>query len=134
MKNNMFRKVTATVLGIGIISLGATALAGTSYSSYDTTVPRLNGSGYTGYQTKATAGANGNLNSTSVGADYEVDARMQDATSGVHGPWVRDVVDSTSYILYSDNNHAEGDSMRVQFSNDWDTPVNVQVTGSWRSN
>ena len=92
MKNNMFRKVTATVLGIGILSMGATALAGTTYSSYNTTVGAFNGSGYTGYQTKATAGTNGNLNSTSVGGGYEVDARMQDATSGVHGPWARDVV------------------------------------------
>ncbi len=134
MKNNMFKKVTATILGIGILSMGATALAGTTYTSYNTTVPAFIGSGYTGYQTKSTGGANGNLNSTSVGGSYVVDARMQDATSGVHGPWVRDVTDSTNYVLYSNASHAGGDSMRVEFSNDLLTPVSVQVTGSWRSN
>ena len=134
MKNNMLRKVTATVLGIGILSMGATALAGTTYTTYNTTVPAVNGSGYSGYQTKSIGGANGNLNSVSVGSTYFVDARMQDATSGVHGSWIRDVTDSTNYVVYSNANHAGGDSMRMQFSNDLFTPVSVQVTGSWRSN
>ncbi|MDR2043899.1 MAG: hypothetical protein LBQ15_05940 [Clostridium sp.] len=134
MKHNMLKKVTATILGIGIVSMGAAALAGTSYEPYDTTVAAFNGNGYTGYQKKATTGANGALSSTSVGGTYVVDARMQDATSGVHGPWVRDVNDSTSYVLYSDAQHSATDSMRVQFSNDLTTPVSVQVTGNWKSN
>lgn len=46
---------------------------------------------------------------------------MQDATSGVHGPWARDVVSSSTHVLYSNASHAAGDSMRVQFSNDIDT-------------
>ena len=59
-----------------------------------------------------------------------VDARMQ-ASSGT-GSWVRNVTDNGSYSL--PNAVSKGNSARVQFSNDLDTPVNVQVTGTWRSN
>lgn len=125
------RIIIATCL---ICALGAgTAFAGTAYSNYSTTVGRLNGSGYTSYQRKAISGANGNLNSRLVGGNYVVDARMQEK-NGASGAWTRNITDNTFYELDSHVNHSKGDSVRVHFSNDWNTPVNVQVAGSWRSN
>lgn len=117
-------------LAVGLMAFGGAVQAGTSYSSYDTTVASFNGSGYTGYQTKTNAGTYGNLNSSNVGGSYTVDARMQ-ASSGT-GAWARSVTDSDSRNL--SNSVPKGTSARVQFSNDVTTPVNVQVTGSWRSN
>ncbi|MDO4779354.1 MAG: hypothetical protein Q4A42_07340 [Tissierellia bacterium] len=117
-----------------VVILGSSMVyAGTSYSDYSTTVGRFNGNGYTSYQTKSISGANGDLYSSSVGADYVVDARMQES-DGTAGSWTRDVTDSTNYELDGHVNHSSGDSVRVHFSNDWNTTVNVQVTGSWRSN
>lgn len=127
------KRIIAIVICISAI-IGAPVLAGTYYTAYNTTVARVNGSGYTGYQTKANSGENGYLKSTLVGGKYTVDARMQDSTSRVHGPWVRKVTDNKEYVLYSNANHKKGNDMRVQFSNDLTTLVSVQVTGSWRSN
>ncbi len=125
-------KLFGTLLTLTL--LGSTTIyAGSTYSSYNTTVGKLNGNGYTGFQTKSVSGANGNLKSVSVGGKYVVDARMQER-NGTVGAWVRNISDDTNYGLPGNSSHLKGDSVRVQFSNDWNTPVNVQVTGSWRSN
>mgnify|MGYP001630639534 CR=1 FL=1 len=107
--------------------------AGTTYEGYNTTVGRLNGNGYTAYQTKYIGGANGDLSSDYVGSDYVVDARMQE-DDGTAGSWTRDVDDNSYYDLDGHIDHKYGDYVRVQFSNDWNTTVDVQVGGSWRSN
>lgn len=119
---------TLAVLGlsVGLLASAGIVEAGTSYSGYSTTVGKFNGSGYTGYQTKSTSGKYGNLSSGTVGGNYVVDARMSS------GSWVRNVTDNDYRSL--PNSVASGNSARVQFSNDFDTPVNVQVSGSWRSN
>jgi len=93
----------------------------------------FNGNGYTAYQTKSTSGANGELSSGNVGGDYVVDARMQE-NDGTAGSWTRNVDDNTDYYLDGHISHVRGDYVRVQFSNDWNTAVSVQVDGSWRSN
>lgn len=64
---------------------GGVVQAGTSYSSYSTTVGPFNGSGYTGYQVKSISGASGDLYSGTVGGS----ARRR-ASSGT-GSWVRRV-------------------------------------------
>lgn len=114
----------------GVVMSGAAAWAGTSYSGYSTTVPRANGSGYTAYQTKSIAGAGADLRSRSVGGKYVVDARLE-AAAGT-GSWARNVGDNDTRKLW--NSVSSGKSARVQFSNDFNTPVNVQVSGTWRSN
>ncbi len=65
------------------------------------------------------------------GGDYLVDARMQSG-NGATGTWTRNVSDGTQHDLI--NGIANGQYARVQFSNDAFTPVDVQVTGDWRSN
>lgn len=127
MKKN---KLAVLGLSVGLLAFGGAVQAGTSYSSYNTTVGAFNGSGYTGYQTKTNSGTYGNLISGTVGGSYTVDARMQ-ASSGT-GSWVRSVTDNDYRSL--PNSVPSRTSARVQFSNDLITPVNVQVSGTWRSN
>ncbi len=125
------KKLMVGILAVGMLFSGAMAAnAGTTWSGYNTSVAPLNGSGYTGYQTKAVDGATAYLNSGSVGGGYKVDART--LSSGSAGTWRRDVVGGNSYNL--NNNHYKGTSLRVQFSNDLATRVSVQVVGSWISN
>lgn len=130
MKKFTKRKVGTVALAVGLLASAAGVSAGTSYGYYSTTVGSFNGSGYTSYQTKANSGQYGYLDSDSVGGSYVVDARMQ-AGSGT-GPWARNVGDNDFVSL--PNSIVSGDSARVQFSNDLNTPVNVQVTGYWKSN
>ncbi|WP_019138723.1 hypothetical protein [Peptoniphilus timonensis] len=82
--------------------------AGTTYEGYNTTVGRLNGNGYTAYQTKYIGGANGDLSSDYVGSDYVVDARMQE-DDGTAGSWTRDVDDNSYYDLDGHIDHKYGD-------------------------
>ena len=41
---------------VGMLAVGTSAWAGTSFQSYRTTVGKFNGNGYTAYQTKSGAG------------------------------------------------------------------------------
>ena len=126
--------ISKVVLAAAIpVLLGTTMVfAGTSYSNYNTTVGKFNGSGYTGYQTKSTGGANANLFSNFVGGGYAVDVRMQ-SSNGTGGEWTRQI--KTGYYPVDGHvNHRVGNSVRLQFSNNFYTPVAVQVSGSWRSN
>lgn len=128
------RKIKTLVALCAVVIFGTTMVyAGTSYKGYNTTVGKFNGNGYTAYQTKSTSGANGELSSGNVGGDYVVDARMQE-DDGTAGSWTRDVDDNTDYYLDGHISHVRGDYVIVQFSNDWNTAVSVQVDGSWRSN
>jgi hypothetical protein len=129
---DMSKKVKAVMLIVAILMLGSTIVyAGTSYEGYDTTVGSFHGSGYTGYQTKSTSGANGDLYSSEVGGDYVLSARMleYDGTA-----YTNNIGDNNHYTLAGNPNHLAGESIKVHFRNNWTTPVNVQVRGSWRSN
>ena len=127
------KKSLAILTGVLAIATSVSVSAGTTYTGYNTTVGDQNGSGYTGYdQEKTTRGANGNIKSGSVGGIYVVDVRMQDQ-QGNNGAWTRNVTDGTNASLGGHTNHIKGDLMRAEFSNDIGTPVDVQVTGSWRS-
>lgn len=128
------KKIKSLLALCAVLALGSTMVyAGTSYEGYSTTVGRFNGNGYTSYQAKSTSGANGYLSSRYVGQDYVVDARMQE-NDGTSGSWTRDIGDATLYELDGHFEHKSGDSVRVHFSNDWNTSVDVQVEGSWKSN
>ncbi|MBC2174441.1 hypothetical protein HCB31_15120 [Listeria booriae] len=128
----MMKKLIAATLVLGFISVFVTSTfvnAGTTKADYSTTVGKLNGSGYTGYQSKATAGTKADLYSTKTG-NYEVDVRTN--SSGSNGTWSRAVKNGTTRQL--SNSHNKGTNVRLQFSNNITTLVNVQVSGSWRSN
>lgn len=118
--------VAATLLtGAGV------AHAGNSFTGYSTSVGAFNGSGYTGGQTKATTNRAGALRSVAVGGRYTVDARMQRTNGDNSGPWVRKVNSGQTRGL--PNKLPAQSRARVHFSNNWSTPVRVQVEGSWRS-
>jgi hypothetical protein len=132
MKSIRLRPLTSLAVAGAVLLGGAGAAhAGTSYSNFSTTVAKTNGSGYTSYQTQAKNGAAADLETGTVGGNYEVDARVN-GTQG-NGTWSRNIGDSYRVSLVGNPNHAT-ESVRIQFSNDLTTPVAVQVTGRWRSN
>lgn len=108
------------------------AMAGTAYTDYNTTVGRFNGNGYSKSQTKAIGGANGYILSGVVGANYTVDVRMN-CNKG-NASWLRDLDDNQSKWLPGYYKQTAGESIKLQFSNDLLTPVAVQVDGRWKSN
>lgn len=132
MKTNQLKRIIAGT-AIATMMLGVTAFAGTSYQNYNTTVGKFNGNGYSSFQTKSTSGANGDLNSSSVGGGYNVDVRMIDQ-NGNSGSWARNIKSGSTAQIDSHLNHTSGKNVRLQFSNDLTTRVDVQVVGSWRSN
>ncbi|MBW4677796.1 MAG: hypothetical protein KME52_28510 [Desmonostoc geniculatum HA4340-LM1] len=129
----MKKKILAIVGAITLVAT-ANAFAGTGWSNYSTTVGAFNGNGYSGTQIKDTMGAAAQLNSWTVGGGYEVDARQQLSSGSGNGDWTRNV--SGGYIYYLDGDPAQngGSTVRVHFSNDLTTTVDVQVTGTWSSN
>jgi len=127
----MKKKIIVSFLALFLlVSGGVITLAGTQFQNYNTTVGKFNGSGYTAYQTKIHTNTDGHLNSGIVGGNYKVDTRMI-TSSGSGSSWYR-IDDNLSYIL--SNNVIGSSFVRLQFSNDISTPVDVQVSGDWRSN
>lgn len=123
----------ALVVSVILIASSISVIADNTYVGYSTTVGSFNGSGYTGYDhVKSTTGAAGKVDSYTVGGDYVVDVRMLDS-DGNPGNWLRDLNDGEERDIDGDSLHAVDDSMRLQFSNDINTPVNVQVEGQWKS-
>lgn len=120
------------MVGILVGASSTAAYASTTYSNYSTTVGRFNGNGYTSYQKKTYDGKNGDIHSENVGGKYKVDVRMQ--SDNGNGGWRRDVDDGTKATLPGTGSQTKGTNVRAQFSNDWNTPVAVQVDGSWRCN
>lgn len=127
------RKKIGALLGVLLVSSSFTAFAGSEYLDYSTTVGKFNGSGYTDYQTKVTTGAAAGLNSETVGGTYTVDVRMQDS-AGNAGDWAQKVGDNDYRAIDGSPEHTSGKLVRLQFSNDLTTRVDVQVSGNWRSN
>lgn len=115
---------------LGVLLVGNIAFASTQWKGYDTKVGKFNGNGYTGYQEKETDGANGKLESELVGGNYKVDARMIDE-GGESGVWLRNVDDNHTYSLPGYHKQYAGEKVRVQFSNDITTCVDVRVTGQF---
>ena len=50
-----------------------------------------------------------------------------------NGTWLRDLNDGTSASLPGYYKQVAGTKVRLQFSNDITTPVNVHVSGTWVS-
>lgn len=119
------------MLGIVLCGGMGAAHAGNSYKSFSTTVPRVNGSGYTGYQTKAINDANVQMSSLVVGGSHRVDARAQSGGASASSGWKRNLGDGKNINIK--NSIKKGDSLRLQFSNKVTTLQDVQVEGKWRS-
>ncbi|MDN5725230.1 MAG: hypothetical protein L0G99_04760 [Propionibacteriales bacterium] len=125
-------KKSRTIIASGaatlMLLLGAAQASAGDWSNYNTTVGRFNGNGYTGDQAKGVTDATGWLRSGTVGGDYKVDARME-SISGTFTSGFARIGDGTNVDL--PNDFTEGTRVRVRFSNDLTTRVNVQVSGSW---
>lgn len=129
---SLLRIASVSVASVGIVAIGAGfASGGVGYLGYNGIVPKFNGSAYTPTQTKAIDRRSGDLNSRSVGGNYRLDVRMEAPGNPISSVWFR-IGDNQSIQL--PNLFVRGTRVYVHFSNDLFTPVNVQATGSWRSN
>jgi len=129
---NLGKIAKAVIGGVCCVSLlSITAFAGTTMTSFSTTVGKINGNGYTTYQTKTTTGASPHLKCTNTGG-YNVDVRCN--SSSASGSWYRNAKKGTDAYLTCTNNHTSGTSERLQFSNDLTTLVDTQCEGTWASN
>ena len=136
----MFTKIkktlaTALAVIVCVTTMATTAFAGNSFTDYDTIVGKVNGNGYSKTQTKETSGANGCIKSTSVGGNYTVDVRMQKSDGTASGSWYRSLNDNmnTGYNIDGHVSQMHGNTVRLHFSNDLSTLVDVQVIGDWAS-
>lgn len=120
------------ITGSALLLMGTSAFAGSSYEQYSLVVGRFNGSAFSFYQTKATAGADGYIDSNEVGGSYKVDVRME--SDDGNGEWLRNVTDGTNKAIPGTSKQKKGCSVRAEFSNDITTPVDVRVMGEWKSN
>lgn len=126
------------IVKIGIVSalmvmvMGTAAFAGTTFKVYSVAVGKFNGCGYSSEQKKSSTGVQGRIRSIAVGGDYVVDVRMQNDSA--HAEWVRDLKDSDKRNLPVVDALAAGEKVLLKFSNDWNTPVDVIVSGDWKSN
>lgn len=127
---NKTRAVAMAVSALAILGAGAsTAHADYGTQGYNTTVGRFNGDGYSGSERKSFTDDSGRIYSGSVGGNYQVDARMiSQSGTWLGSGWAR-IDDGTVASLT--NWLTAGTWVRVHFSNDLGTRVNVQVTGSW---
>lgn len=128
MKVN-FKKILIGGFLLTLFGAGIVVEAGHSYRSYSTTVGRLNGSGYTGYQTKIVPGQKAKVYLKNNGG-YKVDVRTNSAES--NGEWSRNLIAGSEGDLT--NGHDTDEKVRLHFSNDITTRVKTQANGRWKSN
>lgn len=131
MKISTRKLAASAVLGIILCGGIGTAYAGNTYKSFSTTVPRTNGSAYTGNQTKAITDANVQMSSLVVGGDHTLDAQAQSLSASPSSAWVRNLGDGKNINIK--NSMTKGTSLRIHFSNDLTTLQRVQAEGKWRS-
>ena len=120
-----------TLTSASVLSANNPYEKGTSYQSYSITAPAANGHAFSGQQTKARDNASGDVNSSSIGANYTLDMREYGAQGG-SGAWVQKVDDNDSRSL--PNAIDDGQAAALETSTDAFTPVDVNAVGTWRSN
>jgi len=126
------KKFTKLVLSTALLLIIPTvSYAATSYSSFSLTLPGGDGSVSTGLgQTKATSGANGNINVTT--SKQKFDARQVDE-QGNAGDWRRQISAGSSAGLPGHSSQLKGDKMKLTLSSNWNATSDSK-TGTWRSN
>jgi len=130
MKKKIVKLLAVTMASVMLF--GGMAFAGINFVDYNLTVGRFNGIGDTEAQKKNTTGTDGYIISICVGGDYVVDARM--VSSSGNGNWTRNVTDNQTRMLPGTEKQKKGCSVKARFSNDWNTPVGVNVRGQFMSN
>ncbi|MFT4217247.1 MAG: hypothetical protein QM619_08720 [Micropruina sp.] len=125
-------KLAGGVSAVGLIlAFGATAAqAGTSYKSYNTTIGKYGGAGYSATQTKRFTDASASVRSATVGGDYTADVCLVPSNSGFCLGGSKTINDGSNVLVW--NFATEGSTVRLKFTDGWQW-VNVQVTGTWAS-
>ena len=140
MLNKKAIKATCSMLGAALLISGATAYAGTSYSSYSTVTLGKFSSVWPVHpneQTKSETNLAGDITVSSVGGNYQVYARM--TQKDVNGYWQDDGSNVTISTgdkkkLPSKSSHYSGYATRCYFNTSATTYVDVNCTSKWRSN
>ncbi len=122
------------VTAVALLATAGVAQAGFTNKSYNTTVGSWGGKGYTGTDVKVQTDADAYIKSVSVGGSYQVDACVALPTTGWCTAFAEVVRLDDNVTRYPGNSVVAGNNPRIMFTNDWNTVVNVQVTGQWRSN
>ena len=88
-----------------------------------------------GVGTKEAPGSSAYLYDAMVGGGYEVDARQWDDEIELAGPWTRDVstTNNECYLVGKPKMY-EGHTIKIEFSSDLLTFVDVVVDGRWDTN
>ncbi len=123
-------RVLLAVAATGGILFGAAAAApaSTSYSTYNTTIGRFGGSGYSGTQTKTIADQDAEVVSSTVGGSYTADVCVAGGSLCIGG--TKTINDGTKVALW--NLGGQSATVRLKFTDGFQW-VNVQVNGKWRA-
>ncbi|MGG1218218.1 hypothetical protein ABE236_12265 [Priestia endophytica] len=134
------KKVKTLVLGsaLGLLIMGGTAQASSSYYTYSEKVGAFNGSAYTYWQTVEGTTHNERIDaySKSVGGDYTIDMRAaRNSGANIVTQWARNVGDN-KYVTFNRTGilSSPGSQIRLQLSNKLSTPVQVSATGKFKVN
>lgn len=138
MKNKLKKVIAGTLFATTCLAVPAFASneanineRGYTYRSFSTTVGKVNGNGYTGFQTKEVSGANAQVKKFANGG-YKADIRMIDR-DGSNGTWTRQK-SSGSFSVDGHKSHIKGEGVRLQISNNSTTLKDTQASGEWQSN
>lgn len=125
------RRYFAAAIGVLALSLCASTMpAHAAEVTYNQTTPGFNGTSYSPVRYKVVEDLRGEIWSSSVGGNYQLDAGMSANNSGaplVYG-WAR--IDDGTYGTLP-NFYAVNASVHLAISSDLTTPVSVNAIGTW---
>ena len=134
----MLRRKTVNSILVGVALTGllvggaGVAYAGTSDSSFSTTIGTAGSAAYTGSQTKTSTNVAGNFAPTFIGAGRTISARQYRNSDGAQGTARTGVAAGDN--VTQPNSFAGGNSVRTEIAGNFTWSTSTQVDGSWRSN
>lgn len=125
------RILLAGLLASALAFVATPAFAGTTYSSFNTTIPNLQQPRFVGSQAKVQSNVSGNVTIYSVGSDYTVNVRMRQTGTLNYGTEVYGLGDGASSGL--PNSFSAGTNTGVSIVNSAWALVSVSVSGAYRT-
>ncbi len=126
------RVVLGAALTVGLLASTAVASwATTTYQSYNVTIPKLGGDGYTSTQKKTETDRAAQVRSTTVGGSYKADGCVVSSSSWICLGGTLRFDDNTYGDLW--NAVVSGNQVRIKFRTASYSVVNVAASGTWRA-
>jgi len=138
MKKSLKFAVAGLIAGAALVP-AASAFATSTYIGFNVNLPAAQQGVLAAHQTKTTASAAGNINVSSVGSTYTLNARQClvtsfDPTLVRCGTERTGLNDGSSATLPSGSLVPSGSTAFLQLHNSTWTVVNVVAVGTWRAN